>query len=594
MFCNIKMKRAIAAVAAAIVLTTSTTTLSIHAFTSPHSYSSGIQIGSRIDTRSSKIISSSTTTQLYNRSARRKESKKKKKRRTQPAFIEEEEDSDSGANFNEPILLGGGEIGASNEVPAESQIPIAKRASNNKPPQKTKLEQELSGERITEKDGTIGESVVSSASVSDMPTYEGEVQPDVTTVVTDPDTGIARIQQGKYVMDKVTGKAVILSSMGPEYRLAQMFPGVSPEIVDKYRFDWKTVTVPEMVQQLKDACTVPLKNSSTGKEWLGIPPHPQISNPAVDFVLSNRDYLGHRMKKTLGRLKLRAQSEFKKEEATELRALWKHFLLLEDHISAPFRQILLNAEANVGPNFGNLDVKSYCSGELYERTANYLVLKSMVAHWEKKYNDAMELDTIPDDEGMNFLAQLYTGDPKRYLPDPPIIFRLNEVSRIVVMAQKMTKAFVDESELFDDLPPEVRFIEKALSIQGGTSLRKYMLEEFCPENNVDPASLREGLKRLYQQMFNMQIDPYGDLTMTLWNLCVATSIGTEEARDPYTEYVANVKNMKYTNNPGYFQTYTFDHDKNSLVRFLDSAKVIEKGTAGSTEDITRQVQSVSD
>lgn len=31
-----------------------------------------------------------------------------------------------------------------------------------------------------------------------------------------------------------------------------------------------------------------------------------------------------------------------------LRALWKHFLLLEDHISAPFRQIMLNAEAIFG------------------------------------------------------------------------------------------------------------------------------------------------------------------------------------------------------------------------------------------------------
>ena len=120
------MKRTIA-VAAAIVLTTTTTTLSIHAFTSPHSYSSGIQIGSRIDTRSSKLISSTTTTQLYNRSARRKENKKKKKRRTQPAFIEEEEDSESGANFNEPILLGGGEIGASNEVPVKVFEEYAKR-----------------------------------------------------------------------------------------------------------------------------------------------------------------------------------------------------------------------------------------------------------------------------------------------------------------------------------------------------------------------------------------------------------------------------------------------------------------------------------
>lgn len=91
-------------------------------------------------------------------------------------------------------------------------------------------------------------------------------------------------------------------------------------------------------------------------------------------------------------------------------------------------------------------------------------------------------------------------------------------------------------------------------------------------------------------MFNMQIDPYGDLTMTLWNLCVATSVGTDEARDPYAEYIANVKGTKYENNPGFFQTYTFNHDKNSLVRFLDSSKTIEKGTAGSTEDVTRQIQ----
>ena len=74
-----------------------------------------------------------------------------------------------------------------------------------------------------------------------------------------------------------------------------------------------------------------------------------------------------------------------------------------------------------------MDVKSYCDGELYVRTANYLVLKSMVAHWEKKYNDALELEDIPEtDEGMDFMARLYTGDPKWYLPNPPIIFRLAE------------------------------------------------------------------------------------------------------------------------------------------------------------------------
>ena len=495
-------------------------------------------------------------------------------------LIEDEDDAPSpSANTKsyqkqEPVLLGGGEIGFDSSV-GESNIPAATTAS--------------AADTSKKSNDVIEESVTSPASISDMPLEPGTIQPDVTTIVNDPETGIARIQQGKYVMDKVTGKAVILSSLGPEYRLAQMFPGVPPEIRSQYRFDWSTVTVEEMVEQLRQACTVPLKNSESGKEWMGIPPFPQISNPAVDFVLANRDYLGHRMQKALGRLKLRSQSQFEKEEAAQYRELWKHYVLLEDHISAPFRQIILNAEANVGPNFGNLDMKSYCDGELYERTANYLVLKSMVAHWEKKYNDAMELEGLPDGEGA-FMAQLYTGDPKRYLPDPPIIFRLGEVSRITSMAQQMVKAFVAEEDLFGDLPAEVKFIESALGIQGGTALRQFMLEEFCPSENVDPASLREGLKRLYQQMFNMQIDPYGDLTMTLWNLCVATSVGTDEARDPYEEYIANVKGTKYENNPGYFQTYTFNHDKNSLVRFLDSSKTIEKGTAGSTEDISRQIQ----
>ena len=520
-----------------------------------------------------------SSTALYNRQARRKNKKKKKKR---SSLILDDDDDDDGApsnnaGRNEPVLTGGGEIGYSADVDSPN-VPVAASKSKSPP---------------GPEDGIMGETVTSPASVSDMPPQAGEAQPDVTTIITDPDTGIARIQQGKNVLDKVTGKAVILSSLGPEFRLAQMFPGVPDEVREQHRFDWTTVTVPEMVDKLREACTVPLKNGATGEEWLGIPPHPQVSNPAVDFVLANRDLLGHRMQKTLGRLKLRAQSQFKKDEALELRTLWKHFMLLEDHISAPFRQCMLDAEGRIGPNFGNLDMKSYCSGDLYERTANYLILKSMVAHWEKKYNDAIQLDTLPDNDGMNFYAELYTGDPKRYLPDPPIIFRLNEVSRIVVMAQKMCAAFVNETELFDDLPPEVKFVEKALSIQGGTALRQFMLEDFCPNENVDPASLREALGRLYQQMFNMQTDPYGDLTMTLWNLCEATRQGSDDGREPYEDYIANFRGNSYENNPGYFQTYTFDHDKNSLVRFLDSAKVIEKGTAGSAEDVAKQVKGVS-
>ena len=579
--------RRLLSVAAVAITSLSSSVTQLDAFSPPSTSSSRRLQHGGISRIGGGVLSPppDSNTALYNRQARRKNKKKKKR----SSLIDDDDDGAPSNVRNEPILTGGGEIGYSADVDS-SKVPVA--TTTSKPPGPSKLDQELSGGRIVE-DGILGESVTSPASVSDLPLVAGMDQPDVTTIITDPDTGIARIQQGTNVLDKVTGKAVILSSLGPEYRLAQMFPGVPDEVRSRDRFDWTTVTVPEMVDKLREACTVPLKNGATGEEFLGIPPHPQVSNPAVDFVLANRDLLGHRMKKTLGRLKLRSQSQFKKEEAVELRTLWKHFMLLEDHISAPFRQCMLDAEGRIGPNFGNLDMKSYCSGELYQRTANYLILKSMVAHWEKKYNDAVQLDTLPDNDGMNFYAELYTGDPKRYLPDPPIIFRLNEVSRIVVMAQKMCAAFVAEPELFDDLPPEIKFVEKALSIQGGTALRQFMLEDFCPSENVDPASLREALGRLYQQMFNMQTDPYGDLTMTLWNLCEATRQGTDDGREPYEEYIANFRGNSYENNPGYFQTYTFDHDKNSLVRFLDSAKVIEKGTAGSAEDVANQVKGVS-
>ena len=55
-----------------------------------------------------------------------------------------------------------------------------------------------------------------------------------------------------------------------------------------------------------------------------------------------------------------------------------------------------------------------------------------------------------------------------------------------------------------------------------------MLKDFCLADNIDMTSLCEGLQR-YQQMFDMEINPYSNLTMTLWNLCAITGVVTEGA-----------------------------------------------------------------
>ena len=181
------------------------------------------------------------------------------------------------------------------------------------------------------------------------------------------------------------------------------------------------------------------------------------------------------------------------------------------------------------------------------------------------------------------------GDPKRYLPDPPIIFRYNEVVRITLMAQNMTAQFVNTPELFDDLPPEVRFLEAASFIKGGTFLRKFMIEEFCPAEGITPEGLREGLRRLDVQLSNMQIDPYGDIYNVVGRLCDAVAVGSDDERDPYTPYLSNLDR----NGPGYFQTYTFNHDRQSLVRFLDDAKDVQQGGIGPTGNLLDQLSNVS-
>jgi len=222
----------------------------------------------------------------------------------------------------------------------------------------------------------------------------------------------------------------------------------------------------------------------------------------------------------------------------------------------------------------------------YERTASYFVLKGMVAHWEKKVRDAEYVENTPQTRE-NFLDVLMVGDPKRYLPDPPIIHRYDEVVRIALMAQNMTSAFVSNPNLFNDLPPEVRFVEQATFIKGGTALRKFMLQDFCPSENIEPFALREGLRRLEVQLSNLQIDPYSDLRNVVLRLSEAIAIGTpDDATDsPYIPYIANTSK----DSPGYFETYTFDHDRQSMVKFLDSAKVIKQGTIGPTDSLMDQI-----
>lgn len=382
-------------------------------------------------------------------------------------------------------------------------------------------------------------------------------RPAVSNLYVDEETGMEIIQQGRYVMDVITRKAISLHP-NPDMRLAQMFPGIPMEIRKEHRYDWATVQVPDMIQRLQEACS--LKDGE-------LPPAPSVTNRGIDFVLTNRDLLGHAMSKTLGKLMMRAAWKEDKVAMKMYRNLLRNFLTIENYISAPFRQIIMDSELAIGPNFGNLDLTKFIGMNLYERSAAYLVLKGMQCTWEKKVRDAEVIENTPQTMD-NYYTILATGDPRRYHPEPEVIWELKECARVCAMCIEMVKTFVNDEKMFNDLPVELRFLESALTIQGGAALRTFITDDFCPREGITPAALREGMRRLLQQLDSMYLDPYADIRNVVNKLQRAMSVGTEDERNPYEPYLQSMS----VDSPAYFQTYTFNHNPMSLVRFLDSKK----------------------
>jgi hypothetical protein len=447
---------------------------------------------------------------------------------------------------------------------ADITRPISKMAIKDKPPVPEDDDQDDDQEDETEpssSSSTAASSTGEQQQQQTKPMKTRDNRPDVSTMVVDEESGVEILQQGKNVMDVITRKAVVLLPRA-DLRLAQMFPGVPDEVRNRHRrANWQSVQ--EMIDAFEQAALVTMEDGITTRQ---LPPHPSVANNALDFVTANRDLMGRNMKMTMGRVYMRYLSLRNLEEAKRYYKICKTYLTIENVLSAPFRQMILEAEGRVGPNFGNLDIKSYGNGDLYERCANYLVLKGMVAHWEKKVVDADFVEKNPQTKD-NFMTILNVGDPKRYLPDPPILYTLRECSQVCAMAQKMTKLFVDDPDLFADLPVEIRFLEKALSIKGATPVRQFVADDFCPAESITPAALREGLRRLAAQLENMQPDPYGDIYNIIIRLVDAMSVGTDDLSDAfYQDYRGNRDSV---NGPGSFQTYTFNHAPLSRVRFLD-------------------------
>mmetsp|Transcript_16480 Transcript_16480/g.24323 ORF Transcript_16480/g.24323 Transcript_16480/m.24323 type:complete len:586 (-) Transcript_16480:1061-2818(-) len=385
----------------------------------------------------------------------------------------------------------------------------------------------------------------------------GDDRPDISQFVLDPETKMKKLIPGKFVMDPISRKPVELHA-DPVARLAQMFPGVTKDVRQQHRLNFPDIEVPDIIEKFRAACEV------NGE----LPKFPSVSQKGIDFVAANYDLLGRRFTRTLTRLKMRSAWLKEKENIVKYRSLLHHYYLIDNYLHAPFRQISVDAENRLGPNFGNLDVASYVGKEIYERTAAYIVLKGMQCTWEKKLRDANLIEQLDGERNPdNWYTTLAIGDPRRFQPQTDTIWELKDCSAICARSIEMVKAFVKDPNLYDGLPAELRFLEDALSVKGGAALRKYMVEEFCPKEGITPESLREGMRRLMQQIHQLSNDPYMDIWQVISKLHKAMCVGTDDAKCPYEPYINNPSK----DSPGYFQTYTFNSDPNGLVAFMDES-----------------------
>jgi len=396
-------------------------------------------------------------------------------------------------------------------------------------------------------------------------------RPPTTDVILDPSTQMAMIRAGRNVLDVVTRKAVKLYD-DPRLRLAQMFPGVPPQTRKKYRMTDLAKMGP---QDVINAFAIAASIKETEDDELTLPTFPSIASKALDWVISNWDLLGIDFTAALGRCMMNGAYKKDAERMHAYRDLTRHHMLIENYISGPFKQFCNMAEERIGPNFGDLDMKAYCSGELYERCANYIVLKSMQCVWETKVRDAERLNQMDEDMYTERLIRAATGDPRRFRQNSDIITDLGDCATICARAQQMVQEFVKTPELFDDLPVELRFLEAALKIQGGTALRKFMIEDFCPKEQITPSALIEGMRRFLRLLAQSNPDPYGPLRKIVYKLSKAMARGSSVGDDiePLRAYLD--KRVLDPESPAFFQTYTFNHHPKGLVKYLDDWKFLQ-------------------
>jgi len=251
------------------------------------------------------------------------------------------------------------------------------------------------------------------------------------------------------------------------------------------------------------------------------------------FVRANADLLGLRMSRPLRSLQLKSMSEGEKGKAIYYRTLANQLRLFGKWHRSPFKKLIFDSEARIGPFMGNPNVEKYVGADPAEYSGTWLVLKAAVAEWEKRRGrvaDSVQQDI--ENEMPDFILDRSRRE-------------LNNTRIVVDAVQQMSLRLSIEEKYFKTLPVAMQFLEEALILSTSTEVRRVAIKEFCPKMGISPEFLRERVRDLLASMQFLDCNTYRTIYASIKDVLKALSEGTPDAYDPYMDKYEELRFRTY-------------------------------------------------
>jgi len=281
-----------------------------------------------------------------------------------------------------------------------------------------------------------------------------------------------------------------------------------------------------------------------------------------EFVVANHDHLGYRGALLLTGLKMNAQYRKDKAAQEKYDALRRSFVLADQSVTVPLRQLVREAEGRLGPIAAAQDPKQFkalTSLSASEVNGLWVLIKAAVATWSDKVMFA--------NEKINKLQKSAerTNDMEVKQQETD---RDGALGSLQVWSQ-LSDAFMEDKGFTDKLRPELKFIDTAAKLETETEVRKFAAQTFCPEAGMSVEDLREDVRYFRNSVQRLSPQNYGGLADLVTGLAEVLCAGAPDEVDIYTKAVK----AKAT----YFETYDLPgssklHELETIARSREDEK----------------------